>query len=288
MTTMYSLRPIIHHDELPERSSDCMYEMKNIHRNGHTRQDCRIDSNVTSQSPLPEVKALETRQEKILVQLAELKAQVLSLCDVLKSNENPKSPRKSKREPVTADFVVNVNPESPAYSLLALKKLWSDVDFRIEPFQHSSVQGVIPEGFGRTRGCGESVISISLIWKKVNNAELVLSSLHESRILGEVNLLRYLSRLLDNHDSLPPEEATKIDGILDLSHQLVSQDNLKIKLSIINILDKKITNGNWFSTRKTPGIGDVAVWSALKQISPKSLPSNLASWYQKCEKSLNV
>ncbi|XP_015116669.1 probable aminoacyl tRNA synthase complex-interacting multifunctional protein 2 isoform X2 [Diachasma alloeum] len=291
MTTMYSLRPIIRHEDVLDRSSECMYEMKNIHRNGHTRQDCRIVSNVTEQGPLPEVKVLEIRQEKILTQLAELKEQVLNLCDVLKGNSVDSKKAEScglkrvKREPVNVDLVLNVNPESPSYSVLALRKVWSDVDFRIEPFQHSSVKGSIPQGFERSRGCEESVVNISFIWKKVNNTELVLSGLHGYCILGEVNFLRYLARLLDNYDSLPPDETTKIDRILDLSHQLVCNENLKEKLAIIVLLEKKIGDDKWFSGHKTPGITDVAVWSALKQISPKSLPSSLSSWFHKCEKT---
>ncbi|XP_063972781.1 probable aminoacyl tRNA synthase complex-interacting multifunctional protein 2 isoform X2 [Diachasmimorpha longicaudata] len=285
MATMYKLRPIIRHGDVLDRSSECMYEMKNIHRNGHTRQDCRIVSNVTEQSPLPEVKALETRQEKILVQLAELKEQVLNLCDVLKKNEKASGLPKVKREPLNIDLVLNVNPESPSYSLLALGKLWSDVDFRIEPFTHSSVKGRIPPGFERRRGCGDTIVNISLIWKQVNNTEIVLSGLHGYNILGEVNLLRYLARRLDNYDSLSPEEIMKIDRILDLSHQLAYEKSPKKKMTIIGLLEKDFGASLWFSGQKSPGIADAAVWSALKQSSLVSTPSNLCQWFSKCSQT---
>lgn len=49
------------------------------------------------QSPLPDIAALESRQNRILGQLAELKAQVLNLCDVLKSNgEHTSNTRKTE------------------------------------------------------------------------------------------------------------------------------------------------------------------------------------------------
>jgi len=50
------------------------------------------------QEPSPEYEALEARQEKILVQLAELKKQVSTLCHFLKqSNQMEKSLKQSNQ-----------------------------------------------------------------------------------------------------------------------------------------------------------------------------------------------
>lgn len=52
------------------------------------------------QNPLPEYALLEARQEKILAQLAELKKQVSTLCDLLKHTNHVMLP---------ADYVRKVN-----------------------------------------------------------------------------------------------------------------------------------------------------------------------------------
>ncbi|KAG8036221.1 hypothetical protein G9C98_004801 [Cotesia typhae] len=251
MTIMYEMKAIINHNTVIERAL-CIYEMKNIHDDGDSlKHKCTIVSEVTDEFfnitkvPLAEVKALEVRQENILAQLAELKEQVLNLCNVLKNNTDTKAPqaKRTNRTPVTGNLVINVNPKKPCYSLIAVKKLWDDVDLRISPHHHCSIFSETLAGF-----------------------EMI--------------------RLIDNESYEKTQsvaETLKIDKILDLAYELTHQNLPKDKQTTLNILDKLLGANQWFSSKSLFNIADIAVWSAVKQSSLQKLPSNLTSWYKKCE-----
>ncbi|XP_057322369.1 aminoacyl tRNA synthase complex-interacting multifunctional protein 2 [Microplitis mediator] len=296
MTIMYELKAIINHNTAIERSS-CMYEMKNIHDDGDSsKHKCTIVSEVTdkfiniTKAPLAEVKALEERQEKILAQLAELKEQVFNLCNVLNKNNSDTAvshPKRASRTPVTADVVINVNPARPCYSLVALKKLWGDVDLRLSPYVHSSLNSKIPEGFEKNKPASNgSAINLSLIWKNVGDSELIASGFKSQPIVGEANILRYLVRLFDNESYEKSDsvvETLKIDRVLDLSYLLTHQDLPKYRQTTLNLLDKLLGTEKWFGGKRFFNVADVAAWSAIKRFTSDKLPSNLSTWYRNCE-----
>ncbi|XP_074105939.1 aminoacyl tRNA synthase complex-interacting multifunctional protein 2 [Cotesia typhae] len=295
MTIMYEMKAIINHNTVIERAL-CIYEMKNIHDDGDSlKHKCTIVSEVTDEFfnitkvPLAEVKALEVRQENILAQLAELKEQVLNLCNVLKNNTDTKAPqaKRTNRTPVTGNLVINVNPKKPCYSLIAVKKLWDDVDLRISPHHHCSIFSETLAGFEMSKPSDkDSVIDLSVIWRDVQDTQLIVSGFNSQTVLGETNILRYLVRLIDNESYEKTQsvaETLKIDKILDLAYELTHQNLPKDKQTTLNILDKLLGANQWFSSKSLFNIADIAVWSAVKQSSLQKLPSNLTSWYKKCE-----
>ncbi|XP_034937977.1 aminoacyl tRNA synthase complex-interacting multifunctional protein 2 isoform X2 [Chelonus insularis] len=285
MVKMYSLKPIIDQDITINRPI-CMYEMKNIHDDSDLKLKCRI----VSETPSAEVTALEERQKKILVQLAELKNQVLTLCNVLNKNNNQKvqsvTPIIRYQIHSVPEIVLNVSRSKPCYSLLALGRLWTDIDFKISPFIHSTIKSEIPKGFENTRSNDKAnSINIILIWKEVPNTELIISGVQKFPIIGESNFLRYLVRSINDGTYENPEsiqETMKIDKILDLSNLLIhqSQEN---KQKTLDELNRSLKSNTWFSDHNEPGISDLAAWSAVKQSLVEKLPSNLVGWYKKCE-----
>ncbi|KAF7988837.1 hypothetical protein HCN44_007147 [Aphidius gifuensis] len=299
MSTMYELKPIIKHDSFVNLPT-CMYEMKNLHENEKSKQECRIVSNVTKQvnnflkTPLPEVIELEARQEKILESLAELKKQLSNLLkDVNKDDKEikskniekniPLSIKKKIREHVNVDVTINVNPKKPCYSIIALKKIWDDVDFPVTCYLSSDMKESVDNIFKNTEETGKpGVINISLIWK-TNDCQLIVSALQNYPIIGEINMLRYFSRLLgENNENII--ETEKIDTILDISHSILFENNQKNINNYLSILSKKLDNkDNFFTGFYYPGIADVALWSTIKQVNPK-LPENIKKWFNKCEK----
>ncbi|XP_076233094.1 putative aminoacyl tRNA synthase complex-interacting multifunctional protein 2 isoform X2 [Calliopsis andreniformis] len=289
--TMYSLKPIV---SLPRalHHTKTMYEMRNIHGerstdDDHTDAVSKIVPDITEQSPLPEYKTLEIRQEKILAQLAELKKHVSTLCDFLKQTNQTAvvDTCSMSQEPINVNLIINANPEKPPYSILALQRLWQDTDIKVQTFVHSSVSKEGPTVHHSTTSSPNSnVVNLTLIWKNVEDLQLV-SGLHSYHITGETNFLRYISRILSlhNYESFTCiEKVNAIDTILDLCHSLHYQESLQKKQEILSLIADKV-NTNW-SGKENLDIADIAAWCTIKQVFPKKYPPKLKKWYEACEK----
>ncbi|CAL7947535.1 unnamed protein product [Xylocopa violacea] len=294
--TMYTLKPVV---SLPRtlHHRKTMYEMRNIHEerstDNHTEAVNKIVPDITEQvisflkSPMPEYNALEARQEKILAQLAELKKQVSVLSNFLKHSNQVAVDDRSRetQEAVNESLIINVNPKRPPYSISALQKVWKDTDINVQTYVHSSIdkEGSISYQ-SSTCSSRKNVINLSLIWKDVEDLELV-SGLHSYCVTGETNFLRYLSRLISSHNyenSLCIEKVNTTDLVLDLCHSLHFEESLKKKQEILSLIaDKLDTN---LSGEKKPDIADIAVWCTIKQVFPKKCLPKLTKWYEACEK----
>ncbi|XP_078045700.1 putative aminoacyl tRNA synthase complex-interacting multifunctional protein 2 isoform X1 [Augochlora pura] len=291
---MYVLKPVV---ILPDtlHHSKTMYQMRNIHkersRDDHTEAVNKIVPDITEQvisflkSPLPEYSLLEARQEKILAQLAELKKQVSTLCNLLKrTNQTAEVDKSSEsQDAVDVNFIINVNPKMFPYSTLALQRVWMDTDIRIQTYVHSSINENVPS-FDQSvsQFPRENLIKLQLIWKDVTDLELI-TGLHGYSINGEINFLRYISRLISSHNyenSKCPENVNRIDWILDLCHSIQLQSTMKKKQELLLLLVDKLNN---LSDKTEPDIADIAVWSTIKQVFPKC-PPKFEKWFADCEK----
>lgn len=117
----------------------------------------------------------------------------------------------------------------------------------------------------------------------VEDLEFV-TKLHNYSLFGEVNLLRYISRVLYNFDNcLDPVQANILDTVLDYCYCLQIEKSSKKQQSILQLITKKLGTKKWFGINE-PNIVDIAVWSVIKQISVQNLPSNLQKWFNTCEK----
>ncbi|KAL2749118.1 putative aminoacyl tRNA synthase complex-interacting multifunctional protein 2 isoform X1 [Vespula maculifrons] len=307
-TTMYTMKPIISLLDVSRRTNR-IYEMKNIHgecgRGDHMGTGIKIVADVTEQvieflkNPLPEYALLEARQEKILAQLAELKKQVSTLCDLLKHTNHVKLPADYVRKEnnmlsgvhyelksINVNLIVNVNPKKPPYSILALPKVWNDINIKLQSYVHSSVIGTVPKIYiCDINPPKPNVINLFLIWKEVEDLEFV-TGLYNYSLFGEVNFLRYISRVLntDNFDNcLDPVQANVLDTVLDYCYCLQIEKSLKKQQLILQLITKKLGTNKWFG-KNEPNIVDIAVWSVIKQISVQNLPSTLKKWINTCEK----
>ncbi|XP_066595116.1 probable aminoacyl tRNA synthase complex-interacting multifunctional protein 2 isoform X2 [Prorops nasuta] len=291
-TRMYKLKPVV---SLPDTlyHSKTMYGMKNIHER-QTDEWRNVVTNITEQSPAPQFAALEARQERILSQLAELKKQVSTLCDFLKQTNHVDIAketevnclRQNSQELLNISIVINANPTRPPYSLLILQKIWPNLVIQIQTHTHSSINTKVPKQFEKTDLLNErNNIHITLIWKKVNELE-VITRWHSYPLQGEVNLLRYFSRLIaDNNYETNNGTAHvyEIDTILDLCYALHYREASDVT-TIFSLLEKKLEQKQFGNNKYT--IADIAVWSSIKQISSKKLPSKLSKWFDTFEKML--
>lgn len=123
-----------------------------------------------------------------------------------------------------------------------------------------------------------------LFFFTVSDLELK-SELSTCPISGEVNFLRYLSRLVvtHNYENADAVGTNLIDSILDLCHMLSHQSPREAQATISNLGDH-LTNGPWFLNKKDPSLVDIAAWCVIKRLNSK-LPPNLAKWFQNCERT---
>lgn len=290
---MYDLKPILKPVDVEFPS--CMYPMKPLNYSCSTT--ATNPSAGQSTEDLPELQALAAKQDKILKQLAELREQLVSMRTDLKLCSKPaqpssaatakitvakneSKPKSKKIEPINVsylqDFVVNASPENIPYGLLSLKKLWIDrLDLHVECFTHSTISKLCEEALNfqnvitalESKAANLPRIKVTLIWKNVGAyTEMITSPTAYVPICGEVNILRFLSRLGPSEFNYERDEnVTEIDSILDACYLLINKQNLKDKKQVLKTLSSKLG--------KTPGFGgdeislcDIATASAIKQV----------------------
>nr|CAD7579011.1 unnamed protein product [Timema californicum] len=315
-TSMYTIRPIIKISEEIEYPK-CMYMMKNLQKSHVTY--AKKSTNITNSTsvleqvkkllkmPLPEVMALETRQEAILDQLAQLKEQITGLREGLKQSI-PSTPQRSRKLTITNipaqnglihDIVINASPKHPPYSILALYHLWGEtLKLNISCHIHSTVHDV-PEhllSFRPTNSAASKnspLLNITIVWKEVGpDTELIVSPLKHVAVRGEVNILRYLTRLgppqFNYELSDAPADATQVDATLDACYLLSRCGAGKEQRALIGALAARLGKERFLSGGNQPSVADIAVWSALKQAGDAKLGGDLARWFDQCSRTFKM
>jgi len=101
------------------------------------------------------------------------------------------------------------------------------------------------------------------------------TDLQSEPIIGEVNLLRYLYRLIDTYEN-DCTQTHLMDNVLDMCYAAFCQENAsirKILYALNNTLDE-------WSGKDNPNIADIATWSMLKGLG-LPLPENLVDFVEK-------
>lgn len=101
--------------------------------------------------------------------------------------------------------------------------------------------------------------------------------------MGEVNILRYLSRINPsfNYDAL--DKPYELDIVLDTCYRLVRAKTKTERAKLMQTFNKNLGKGQWFCGRKEMTIADVAAASAIKQVAEGEIGANLSKWYQRCQ-----
>lgn len=315
--TMYRMRPIIKLTEELELPK-CMYRMRNIQQAYlNSRVELQLPnkiqpSSISEQCPLPEMTALENRQEAILAQLADLKTQLATLRSQLKHTQTPIPEVKEGTDTLSKtcnilqngvihDVVINASPEYPPYSLAALRRLWGDgLKLGVHCHIHSSITNLpksldsflslVSNNFEQWRS---PLLNVTLVWKNVGaDTELVVSPMKHVTIKGEVNILRYLSRLGPpkyNYElGTDPATSARVDGILDTCYTLARSRTVKEQQSLIRSLNGQLGKSHFLAGGDRITVADIAAWSVLKQRSLQSLSANMNRWLQNCSQVLRL
>jgi len=305
---MYRTRQIVPSDMVVDLP-DCMYKMKSIHgvRNGVVEQRGehitrkKLDIFDQNNQNIPEMAALEARQEQILQQLADLKQQMNTIRSHLKvtpvSNTTTTMTTANKPRPVQQpsinfqDVIINASLTHPPYSLQLIQKLWLNyVHLSVKSHLHSTVTGLNEKAVALTEALDSFApktqvpkVSVRLIWKDVGaNTELIVSP---TPIQGEINILRFLARLSTSHlnyeNGPNPHE---IDSLLENSYAIIRAKTKTERASLLQNINKSLGKHQWLAGRGQMSIADLAAYSAIKQVvSPNEVNVNVGKWMQRCE-----
>jgi len=125
------------------------------------------------------------------------------------------------------------------------------------------------------------------------DTELVVSPMKYTTIKGEVNVLRYLSRLgppAFNYElNSDPATSARLDGLLDTCYTLARCKTVKEQQLAINDLSGYLGKGRFMAGGNGISIADVAVWSVLRQIDvrpQRNMSSDMKRWLQHCSQLL--
>ena len=234
-----------------------------------------------------DMELLEQRWDSILQQLEDLQTQ---LKDLRKSemfqDDNSK----------VLDLVIHADPHYPPYSAFVLLKL---IAFRykvnVTTHIHSSVSNV-PENFNLIVNrpinfCSTgSKLNLMLIWKKVGKDPiLVQCPISNGNVAGEVNIARYLNRLLEQrpepfivYESKGDIHGSQVDTWLDFVYKSVVRGSNKINSSAVNSLANVLNKQEWLAGSSVT-IADICLWSCLKQNTHLTDSNSvIKKWFMNC------
>lgn len=326
---IYHLKPVFQLPEHLELNSP-MYKMKNLHQQSVAGKiTAAADNTSNDQTNSNESKIISDvlkRQEELIKHLQKIQTKVtdLKLELTATANKSPSAtdtvdgggPSKAAKQPlksksnnvvlsspddsvlntkniVVKNVVINLSPHRPAYSLLTLPHIWSQV-FKSNTYTmhvHSSASE-IPKAFVKSKSSAglskenkeNSVFNMRLIWKDIPDTELVSSPIRQTPLLGEVSMLRLFHRMF-SPQSGSVEELIAVDSALDICHQLLYTTQKQAALSIVKKLAELLGSNEWILGSQTLSIVDAAAWSAILNsthlVQPKQLGPNLAKWSQK-------
>ena len=125
------------------------------------------------------------------------------------------------------------------------------------------------------------------------DTELVVSPIKHTAIKGEINILRYLSRLgpaAYNYElSSDPATSSRLDGLLDACYTLTQCRTVKERQLAICALGGYLGKAQFLAGGGGISIADIAVWSVLKQLDvqlQRDMSNNTKEWLQHCSQLL--
>jgi len=291
--TMYMMKPYQSVDESVELP-DNMYKMKSYHC-GDQHQNT-VQSTMCDKSP---VDILEQRQEDVLKKLENLQSSITDLRKIYNVKDESVVTMTTLQSVSTTpvgngvlDIVINVDPSSLPYSLIMLcHELCERFTVLQSTFVHSSVSDNVPNNLRNllsTNGKikrSDAQIAITLVWKKVSNGpQLIVDPTCQTPIMGEVNIARYITRLLQpDLDTVDIIKATQIDDLLDIAQLQIVAGNSKEKAAAVRTLNATLGKQDWL-TGTEPCVADMVVWSVLQQAGLiASSPANVKKWLKLCQ-----
>ncbi|XP_074647967.1 aminoacyl tRNA synthase complex-interacting multifunctional protein 2-like isoform X2 [Tubulanus polymorphus] len=245
-----------------------------------------------------EIEKLEKRQCDVLAKLKQLQKDVDALSSKTAGSTSGGLVKASNTKPlkltnkgVIEDIVINCSPSSRPLSLCILYELMKTrCRVLTASHLHSSINDsaslakfndlFVANGSSRL----DHEVALTLIWKEMKHGPSMMVNAHsQSLICGEVNIARYIGRLLSiyDDDSSDIVTATEIDTCLELAGQIVTGSG-KEKASAIRTLNVKLGKSRYLVGEEF-SLADIVTWSAIHQSNQaESAPSNVKKWMKQC------
>ncbi|XP_067943319.1 aminoacyl tRNA synthase complex-interacting multifunctional protein 2-like [Watersipora subatra] len=260
-TAMYHVKPLhgtTHVQDLPT----CMYHMKN-------QSGPDVVNKGTSHFASP-VSELVKRQECIIEKLEALQSRISSLTSAASQHHESKADLKDSRDiNCFKDVVIACSPTlHPRAILNLLTKLATRHSILLTYYVHSSATSKPCHDLSRN-GFEMNLVGscrtdkwmvITWIWKECNECEMIVSPVRQTKIVGEVNICRYLTRLLGEYPE-SPVAATVLDQWLDNASIIARGSNTK-QNEALSKLAQRLSMSRYIAGN-TAGIEDLVNFSAV-------------------------
>ncbi|KAH8296533.1 hypothetical protein KR054_007543 [Drosophila jambulina] len=239
------------------------------------------------------------RQEKVLKQLEDLKAQLgqiragLGVCGKTYQHTTAFQNGGLKEIPLQ-DVVINGHPNFIPYALLALKNAWRDLyTIDVKTFTHSTMADIGPAAREFEANLAKvpvnpalPKINVTLIWKNCEHTEMISSPTMYVPIYGEVNIIRYLGRVGPAEYRYEGSAlCNEIDLVLDICYQLLRCNTHKTQVAMVRLLDKRLQQQQYFGGSQM-SVADIGVYSSLIRmptVTEKDLTPALLAWRKRAK-----
>ncbi|XP_069949869.1 aminoacyl tRNA synthase complex-interacting multifunctional protein 2 isoform X2 [Cherax quadricarinatus] len=192
------------------------------------------------------------------------------------------------------DLVISASPEAPPFSLLLLRRLLKTAGISVycANHLHSSVSQVSerlqhwfmdqdPDGRSSCR------VAFTLHWKDARVPSLMVDPLRQTPISGEVNIVRYVSRLFPLSSPYNYEASgtfatiTETDHVLDQLSRQLTEGNNRERQAALRQLNARLGKTGWLMGTSC-SIVDVLAWSLMRQkaMVDAGAPANVVKWYK--------
>lgn len=191
------------------------------------------------------------------------------------------------------NFTIFADPKVPPHSVITLINMLDEkIGVKKTSHFHSSLKGLpdhLKNIFAHQKDSKTLDNCITVIWKSVGlQLEMIVSPVDNVKVTGEVNVLRYLSRVLeakcndfDWYENTSAENSVQIDHWLDKGHAQLQKGSTDAQL-FLKALDTQL-NGRAYIVGSKLSPADIYLVSVLSNLTVK-MPKNIEKWYQQCIK----
>ena len=111
----------------------------------------------------------------------------------------------------------------------------------------------------------------------------MISPTKQTAVTGEVNIARYINRVINPNCEADIIMATQVDEWLDIAHIQIINGNTKEKAAALRNLNSRLGKNDWL-VGSSLSLADIVTWSALQQTNQaSSAPANVKKWLKKCD-----
>lgn len=234
------------------------------------------------------VSALESEWDSLVTRLESLKQAVAGLKSKLGLTQGV-TKQENKVHLKNVDITIFADPQYPPYAVLMLARMIQEkIGINISSHSHSTSNDVpndLKEIFNDkiSKSCSNN---LCIIWKPVGvNLELIVSPISHGKLVGEVNAVRYLSRLLEStglkwFERISEQHSSQVDHWLDKAHAQVILGPKKAQ-ALVRSLDTQLS-GQTYIVGDSVSPADVYMLSVFASLK-LTLPKNVEKWYQNCK-----